>query len=313
MEFDFATIGETMAGFVRTEEPDRYRLIALGAESNVAVGLAQLGCKTRWASRLGNDELGHFVASEISSKGVDAVVEWDNLKQTGLMIKEIASGNTRVRYYRSNSAATGLGVSHLTHLRSANWIHVTGITPVVSTSARELVDAVLRRDGHSAHLSFDFNFRTSLWPSRAEASKVLVGMARLADVVFIGEDEAQSLLHTDEPREIADAILGQSGQEVVLKRGDREALVMTIDTQFSEPSLEVKVAELTGAGDAFAAGYLAATNWGWSSDWRLQLGHFMAARAIGALGDWGPDLSSDELAQIRKDPTALKAAAPGGE
>lgn len=305
MVHDLATIGETMAGFVRTDEPDMYRLVALGAESNVAVGLAQLGCKAMWVSRLGNDELGHLVASKISGKGVETAVEWDDLRQTGLMIKEIGEDSTRVRYYRSNSAATELDVSHLTHLQSATWIHVTGITAALSGQTRDLVDAILRREGHSSRVSFDVNLRPSLWPSRNQACRVLTGMARRADLVFIGEDEARFLLDTDQPREIADAILRQPGQEVVFKRGDKEALLMTMNTLSSEPALEVEVFELTGAGDAFAAGFLAATTWDWSAEWRLRMGHVMAARAIGALGDWGPDLSSEEFARIRNDPTVL--------
>jgi 2-dehydro-3-deoxygluconokinase len=53
-----------------------------------------------------------------------------------------------------------------------------------------------------------------------------------------------------------------------------------------------------GAGDAFAAGFLAATIWGWSATERLRLGHFLAARVIAVTADIGPSLSAEDLAWI---------------
>ena len=58
---DVVCIGETMVSFVATGEPDLYRAIVAGAESNVAMGLARLGCRTGWVSRIGDDPFGRLV------------------------------------------------------------------------------------------------------------------------------------------------------------------------------------------------------------------------------------------------------------
>src|SRR5947209_14370783 len=63
--FHAVAIGETLAAFMRGDAPDRYSVTAIGAESNVAVGMAQLGCRTQWVSRLGEDRLGHFIHDSI--------------------------------------------------------------------------------------------------------------------------------------------------------------------------------------------------------------------------------------------------------
>jgi 2-dehydro-3-deoxygluconokinase len=294
---DAITIGETLAAFVRDDAADRYLVAAVGAESNVAVGMAQLGCRTRWISRLGDDQLGHFIDDCVAGYGVDTQVEWDPEWPTAIMVKEIGPERTRVRYYRSQSAARCLDESHAFDLGTARWIHLTGITPALSPTAAELVSVIVaRRTPHPGRVSFDVNYRPALWPDSESASRVLVPLARQADVVFIGDDEANALLGTADPHDIAVQLLVRDDQEVVIKRGAGPASVVDMAGHVSEPALQADVVDLVGAGDAFAAGYLAGACWQWEARARLRLGHRFAARVLGVRGDLGPNLSSDEIA-----------------
>ena len=59
--FDLVAIGETMVAFVSQGGSRRYLAVPAGAESNVAIGMAQLGCRTQWVSRLGADPLGRLI------------------------------------------------------------------------------------------------------------------------------------------------------------------------------------------------------------------------------------------------------------
>ena len=116
--------------------PD-YRLRMAGAESNLAAGLCRLGHSAGWISRLGDDEMGRFVLNSVRAEGVDTcAVKTDGAHRTGLMLKETGSGETRVYYYRENSAASHLSPEDLEeeYLHSARIIHLTGITPVLSGS-----------------------------------------------------------------------------------------------------------------------------------------------------------------------------------
>lgn len=300
-DFDVVTLGETLATFVRDDAPDHYIVTPAGAESNVASGLAQLGCRARWISRLGRDEVGRLVHDRIAQRGVDVRVTWDDEHPTAVMIKEITPAGSRVRYYRSRSAARGLDLSDAEQAGSARWIHVTGITPALSPTAAATVAAVLeRRTAHRGRVSFDVNYRAVLWPDAAAAARVLVPLARAADVVFIGDDEAEALLGHSANADVAAQILVRDGQEVVVKRGGGQATVVTTAAEISEPALKPQIVNLTGAGDAFAAGYLAATCWGWDPAERLRLGHFMAARVVSVRADIAPDLTDQELAGLRE-------------
>lgn len=295
---DLVTLGETMATFVSDGQPDRFRVVAAGAESNVAAGLAQLGCRTRWLSRLGNDELGHLVAEMIAGHGVDVVVDWDPVRATGVCVKEVSATGTLMRYYRGHSAARHLDEMDLSDLDEATWIHLTGVTAALSPQDRELVTELLSKRLGTVRMSFDVNYRPALWPDAATAAEVLVRLARLADVIFIGDNEAQALLGTVSVDDVAGALLRLDGQQLVFKRGAGAVTLVTSEGQVSEPAKDVKVVDLVGAGDAFAAGYLAASIWGWPATDRLRLGHFLAARVIAVTADIGPSISAEDLAWI---------------
>jgi 2-dehydro-3-deoxygluconokinase len=305
--FDVATIGETLAAFISDGAPDRFMVTAAGAESNVAVAMAQVGCKTRWISRLGEDALGRLVHDCIARHGVDVRIEWDADDPTGILVKEIGRERTRVRYYRSQSAARGLGEAHARDLGSARWVHVTGITPALSPTAAAVVAAVLeRRMPLAGRISFDVNYRASLWPDATTAAATLVDLARQADVVFIGDDEAQALLGTSDGRDVAAALLVRDDQEIVIKRGPDRATVVARAGEVDEPALAATVVDATGAGDAFAAGYLAAACWGWDRAERLRLGHYLAARVVTVRGDLVAALDREELSRL---PTTIRRPA----
>jgi 2-dehydro-3-deoxygluconokinase len=310
---DVTTIGETMIAFVADDRTSDFVAVTAGAESNVAAGLAALGCTSRWVSRLGDDPLGRLVADEIATRGVDVAVEIDPERQTGVMTKHLVDGVTDRRYYRAGSAASALSPTDIARLGGAAWVHVTGITPALSGTARDLIDAVADRHGiGDAKVSFDVNLRPALWNDLDGAAEVLVSIARRCDLVFVGDDEAEALFGTSDTGALADLILRRDDQELVVKRGSGPATVATADTLVTEPALAVEVVDPTGAGDAFAAGYLAGRLWGWPAADRLRLGHAMASRVLGTVADVVPPFEPAELERLTPDALASRWNA-GGE
>ncbi|MBN1016137.1 sugar kinase, partial [Pseudomonas aeruginosa] len=90
---DVITIGEAMAMFVATEtgdlaEVEHFMKRVAGAELNVATGLARLGLKVGWVSRVGNDSFGRFVLQSLAKEGIDShAVAIDNRFATGFQMK----------------------------------------------------------------------------------------------------------------------------------------------------------------------------------------------------------------------------------
>lgn len=105
-----------------------------------------------------------------------------------------------------------------------------------------------------------------------------------ADLLLLGADEAEAAFGTGDPLELRRRF--PSPATVVVKDAARTVTALERHgAGVTEPALVVEVVEATGAGDAFAAGYLAATLRGLDQRRRLRLGHLSAACALTAHGD----------------------------
>jgi 2-dehydro-3-deoxygluconokinase len=282
-------------------EADTLRVGVAGAESNVAMYLAGLGCTARWISRVGGDPLGGRVADEVAAAGVDVSgVETDPYRPTGLLLKDVGTTGTGVHYYRAGSAASAMGPETLQRPQvwSAAALHVSGITPALSNSCRELMtQALLNRDRTRGRqmVSFDLNWRPMLWDDDA-GPDLLLKLARAADIVFVGLDEARSLWGCDSAQAVGR--LCENVGTVVVK-DQRVGAAARIDGRWHfSPALQVEVVEEVGAGDAFAAGFLAAVQRGLEPTRLLRLAHLTAAAALLVVADVGPLLPEVEQARL---------------
>ncbi len=287
------TAGETMA-LVVPPSPGRLRhatslsLSIGGAESNVAIGLARLGIPASWISVLGDDELGELVLHRLRAEGVDTSgVRRIADRATGLYLREEVAGRLRVYYYRSGSAAATLSPNAFdpSMLQGAAFLHLTGITGALSQECAEFLPwaASTARDA-GVRVSYDVNYRSRLWePSAAQAATE--ALLPLIDVLFVGHDEANALWgwETDTALEQLSKI-GPS--EVILKLGADGCTAMINGEQQTSPGFPARQLDPIGAGDAFDAGYLAATLWGWAPEKRLRAANAMGAFCVQNLGDY---------------------------
>lgn len=287
------TAGETMA-LVVPPSPGRLRHAASlslsigGAESNVAIGLARLGIPASWISVLGDDELGELVLHRLRAEGVDTSgVRRIADRATGLYLREEVAGRLRVYYYRSGSAAATLSPNAFdpSMLQGAAFLHLTGITGALSQECAEFLPwaATTARDA-GVRVSYDVNYRSRLWePSAAQAATE--ALLPLIDVLFVGHDEANALWgwETDTALEQLSKI-GPS--EVILKLGADGCAAMINGEQLTSPGFPARQLDPIGAGDAFDAGYLAATLWGWPPEKRLRAANAMGAFCVQNLGDY---------------------------
>lgn len=276
-------IGETMAMVspVSAEsvvDAEDFHVDAGGAESNVAAHVAALGHRAVWFSRLGDDALGRRVARQLASRGVDVSrVVFDDDNPTGLYVKDPGRG---VLYYRRGSAAAHLtdADADAVSFDGVDLLHVSGITAAISASARSFLARVMTRArAAGVAVSFDVNHRAPLWDA-STAAPVLLELAQLADIVFVGRDEAETLWAT--PTAAEARLLLPEVAELVVKDGDVGATVFAGDVEVFVPSLNVEVVEAVGAGDAFAGGYLAGLLSGASLEDRITAGHRRAALTL---------------------------------
>lgn len=300
---DVVTLGETMVS-LRTATPLRLGgsllMTVAGSESNVAIGLARLGHSVRWGGRVGADEAGAFILRTLRAESVNvdtAVVVAD--RQTGLMLAERRIADiSRVNYYRADSAGSTLDPADAAAALGdrARILHVTGITPAISESAAEALQAAVRAArAMGALVSLDVNYRSRLW-AQDDARRVLTELAGTADIVIASEDELGLVVRAGADETDAAGELHASGvNQVVIKRGARGASVSTVGTWHHADALAVEVRDTIGAGDAFTAGFLSGVLDGMDPAAALHRGTVAGAFAVATVGDWEGLPTREEL------------------
>lgn len=292
---EVVAIGETMVLFSPMGDgPLRYihhfeKKIG-GAESNACIGLARLGHSAGWISRVGDDEFGRYVVSAIRAEGVDVSrVKVDPEAPTAVYFKERrAFGGGQVYYYRRGSAASRLSRDDIDpdYIRSARVLLGSGITPALSASCRDALRYAVRVAKDAGRLFvFDPNLRLKLWSVR-EARETLLSFVKDADIVLPGADEAEFLTGLSDPVEAARRLQSFGPKTVIVKTGAKGAVVVDGDEVYEVPGFPVeRVVDPVGAGDAFAAGFLAGLLEGMDLVRAVRLANACGAAATTVPGD----------------------------
>ncbi|MEU1011024.1 sugar kinase [Streptomyces sp. NPDC005890] len=347
-----------------------------GAESNVACALAAFGHTARWVSRVGADGFGDHLVERIAGYGVDVTaVRRDPARPTGVYFRtagDRGTGAHEVAYYRAGSAASAMSVTDvdLTAARAARVLHLTGITAALSAECRTLLHTLTAPAPERPLVSFDVNYRPGLWPDD-EGPRLLLDLARRADIVFVGADEAEQAWGvTGGPAAIRELLpepnvlavkqgakgataferrepggrggggrAGEGASPSAFPAGSRAAGVArvgagkapsgggtpkapghaagprpTASASAFEPALDTAVVATTGAGDAFAAGFLSATLRDLPLKTRLRHGHLFAAAALATPADFAPPPArdhADRLAALDDDAWGRLRLGPG--
>ena len=294
---DLLTFGETMVS-VRTARPMRLggdaHLSIAGSESNVAIGLARLGHDVAWLSAVGNDEPGRLVQRTLRAENVDTTyLRFSDDSFTGFIAFDQPSHDiTRVSYHRRGSAASTLTASETTaavDTATPTLLHVTGITPALSDTARAATVAAVRTAAAAGvQVSLDVNYRARLW-SRADAAAAIRELLPHIHTIFSSDDELDLLTDASDP--VADLL--KTVDTLVVTAGGKGAWAHTKGTgspsdvhTIHRPALPVTVVDSIGAGDAFVSGYLSATLDKLPTESRLDRATTSGAFCVTAYGDW---------------------------
>ncbi len=261
-------IGETLirlapGGGETLESASSYTIHVGGAESNVCANLARLGVATAWISRLPRNPLGRRVAGVVRGCGVDTGgVLWAADGRVGLMFVEpgAAPRPGGVLYYRRDSAFAEIDPDAVEwqRLDGARVVHLTGITPGLGAGPRRLVErAIAEARRRDARVSFDVNYRSTLWPPEA-AREAIEPLVRGLDIVIVNDRDARTVFGADgDPADVAASLRARFRCGVlVLTLGEHGAFALGETGGLRQPAYDVEIVDRIGRGDAFAAGFL---------------------------------------------------------
>ena len=291
---DLYTFGEAMALFL-SEDTDSvidaklYRRSTAGAEGNVAVAVSRLGLHAHFYTHLGADELGTAILDDFIAEGVD-VTEVKRVPEfSGTMIRN--PGTTRpveATYLRKGAAATTISPTdiNLGMLHSSKWVHTTGITCAISTSAASAVEFALTKAREAKiTCSLDLNIRRKLW-SEAQARVVIEPLAHDLDLLIGGEDEYLAIFGENDPKRALELVADRGCKIAIMTKGDQKIRYL-INGEFGEVTPpKVKAVDPVGSGDAFTGGVIAGLLSGLSTVDAIKQGSVSGARVASQFGDW---------------------------
>jgi sugar/nucleoside kinase (ribokinase family) len=294
---DVITFGEAMMMLVANrpgplEQVEAFHKRTAGAETNVAIGLARLGLKVGWASRLGTDSMGRYLLAAMTQEGIDCShVSCDPAQKTGFQFKGCVTDGSdpAIEYHRKDSAASHMGVADVDEawLLSARHLHATGVFAAISATtlptARKIMD-LMQAAGKS--VSFDPNLRPTLWASTELMRDAINDLATRADWVLPGLEEGRLLTGENSPEGIAGFYRQRGAKLVIVKLGPDGAYYEGAqEAGYISGFVVANVVDTVGAGDGFAVGVISALLDGLSVPAAVSRGAWIGARAVQVLGD----------------------------
>ena len=168
------TFGEIMLrlapeGYYRFVQAEKYGATYGGGEANVAVSLANYGLDAAFVTKLPKHEIGQAGVNSLRRFGVDTSFITRGGDRVGIYFLEKGASQrpSKVIYDRAGSSiatATTDDFDWNKIFEGVEWFHITGITPAISESAKDLsLESVKEAKKRGITVSCDLNFRKNLW------------------------------------------------------------------------------------------------------------------------------------------------------
>jgi fructokinase len=263
--FDLVSMGELLVDFTEIGySQNNMRLFEQnpgGAVANVVCAAARLGIRTAFLGKVGNDSHGRFLAAVLDNEGVDTsgLVFTDNVFTTLAFVSLLKNGEREFSFARKPGADTCIKVSELKSeiLTSCKVFHVGSLSMTDEPAREATLHAVLTAKQAGAYISYDPNYRASLWKSEADAREQMRSLLPYADFIKLSEEEADLLTGCTKPEKALDVLLENGAVIAVVTLGAKGAILGVDGAHTMIPAFPVEQpVDTTGAGDAFWGAFL---------------------------------------------------------
>ena len=245
-----------------------------GSAANTIVALARMGFDTGYVGKVGNDRYGDFLIQGLGSADCSEIKRADG--QSGVCISLLSPDKERALFIFPNSNdALGPDEIDSDYIRKAEFLHMTSFIGDGPFEAQKLV---AKEVSSQAKISFD--------PGELYAKRGLEELLPLIEnsyMLFPNGREIELITGKDY-KSGARQLLNLGPEIVACKLGRSGSYILSKDEEFEVPAIEVEVLDKTGAGDCYAAGFLAGLLKGFSSERCAQLATMAACRSIEGYG-----------------------------
>jgi fructokinase len=256
---DITTIGEvlidlTQSGWTEQGIP-RFDANPGGAPANLAVAASRLGARTAFFGRVGRDSFGDYLRRCLAENGVDVSgLSVDEKERTTLAVVALdEKGERTFSFYRDPSADVNLSMAHvpLERLGSTKVLHFGSVSLTAEPARTATLEAARTAKASGAWVSYDPNYRASLWSDEETAIRNMLGPLPLVDILKVSDEELPLLTGIADPAEGSARLVEQGVRLVLVTLGAHGAFYRFDGHTGHVPGVPCVVGDTNGSGDTF--------------------------------------------------------------
>jgi sugar/nucleoside kinase (ribokinase family) len=264
---------------------DEMSLHTGGCAINSATVLARIGLPVEVIGKVGADPFGDFLLNAMSERGIgiSGVKCDDQVGTSATMVMVEPDGERRFVHYIGANANLNLSDVDVEIITTASILHIAGSLVMPGIDGQPTAE--LLAEARAAGVT---TFLDTVWDDTGRWIDVLAPCLPKIDYFVPNLPEAQALTGLESPEDVARALLGKGVGTVALKMGADGCLVMgDAGSALRLPAFQVDVVDATGAGDAFAAGFIAGVWKGWSLGETARFANAVGALCVTGVGATG--------------------------
>lgn len=262
--YDIVALGEILIDFTSEGVNEEGQLVFAqnpgGAPANVAVAAARLGARTAFLGKTGADMHGRFLRETLRGQNVETAglildPDWFT---TLAFVKVDESGERSFSFARKPGADTMFRREELNQelLDRCRILHVGSLSLTNEPARGATLGAIEYVKNQDGIISYDPNYRASLWESEEAAIREMRSVLPYADLLKISDEEAALLTGEMDVEKAADAMIRQDISVVAVTMGGDGAYIRNREGGQLVPGFSCKTVDTTGAGDSFWGGFL---------------------------------------------------------
>jgi sugar/nucleoside kinase (ribokinase family) len=263
-----------------SDTPSKISTHGGGAAGNVASWLTRTDAEATIVGHVGSDAAGNALMSEFDSLGVHHENLMVDNGSSGVVVVLVDPTGERTMF-PDNGANSGLHIGDLPDLAGFDAVYLSGYSPLDPLSRPGVLAMVDAVKAAGLPLYFDPASVGGMMEVDIEEVKSWI---RLMDVMLLNEEEAIYLTGETDSEKALELLL-QECETVIIKRGSHGAIGKSRGSILvSVPALTTEVVDTTGAGDSFAAGFIATYVTSKNMQYSLEAGAKVAARCVAIVG-----------------------------
>ena len=263
-QYDVTALGELLIDFTENGDSSQgnptFEANPGGAPCNVLAMLNRLGKKTAFIGKVGNDMHGKFLKKTLQKEGIntDAIVEDPGYFTTLAFVEIGENGERNFSFARKPGADTQLKKEELdqTLISGCRIFHFGSLSLTDEPAESATIEAVKMAKAAGVLISYDPNYRPSLWKSKECAVKKMKSVVELVDVMKVSDEESTLLTEAKSYEQATDQLLAMGPKLVAITLGEQGVLMATKSRKEIIKAFQTHAVDTTGAGDSFWGGVL---------------------------------------------------------